>query len=214
MGPRSPSTRPGRRRHPARALIGVQSVATAVNRYDIARDGTRTIRSRDPQPQPAERRDRGAGDRGLSLVDALVFSSPTSTATARPIGGWHARFVFAASGITADEAVLALTAAKGLASLKSRGVAAQTLRQVATSYGLSADAATSGEHLRAAFDRPPSRKWHHQHGERTDESGLPSRLLLHSPSARAIPPRADGLVVRRHLRSSFDEFDGSPGFTR
>jgi hypothetical protein len=45
-------------------------------------------------------------------------------------------FVLEANGITADEAALALSAAKGLAGLKTRDVAAQTLRRLALSYGL------------------------------------------------------------------------------
>jgi hypothetical protein len=42
--------------------------------------------------------------------------------------GLARRFVLEAQGITADEAALALSAAKGLAGLKTRDVAAQTLR--------------------------------------------------------------------------------------
>jgi hypothetical protein len=43
--------------------------------------------------------------------------------------------VLEAPGITADEAALALSAAKGLAGLKTRDVAALTLRQLAETYG-------------------------------------------------------------------------------
>jgi hypothetical protein len=50
---------------------------------------------------------------------------------------WHARFVLEASGITADEAALALCAAKGLAGLKTRELAAKTLRHLANTYALS-----------------------------------------------------------------------------
>ena len=49
-----------------------------------------------------------------------------------------ARFIVEAPGITADEAALALSAAKGLAGLRTREIAAQTLRQLATTYALSA----------------------------------------------------------------------------
>jgi hypothetical protein len=52
------------------------------------------------------------------------------------IARWQARFVLEAQGITVDEAALALLAAKGLAGLTTRDVAAQTLRQFAASYGL------------------------------------------------------------------------------
>jgi hypothetical protein len=47
-----------------------------------------------------------------------------------------ARFVLEAAGITADEAALALSAAKGLAGLKTRDVAAETLRRLAKEYGM------------------------------------------------------------------------------
>jgi hypothetical protein len=42
--------------------------------------------------------------------------------------------IFDAPGITADEAALALSAAKGLAGLKTREIAAQTLRRLAQFY--------------------------------------------------------------------------------
>jgi hypothetical protein len=44
--------------------------------------------------------------------------------------------VLEAQGIPVDEAALALLAAKALAGLTTRDVAAQTLRQFAASYGL------------------------------------------------------------------------------
>jgi hypothetical protein len=53
-----------------------------------------------------------------------------------PVG--TARLIFDAPGITADEAALALSAAKGLAGLKTREIAAQTLRRLAQLYGLQA----------------------------------------------------------------------------
>jgi hypothetical protein len=45
--------------------------------------------------------------------------------------------VLEAHGITADEAALALSAAEGLAGLKTRELAARTLRHLASDYGLS-----------------------------------------------------------------------------
>jgi hypothetical protein len=65
-----------------------------------------------------------------------VSCSPTLTrpvSTARSHGGLRV-FVLEAPGITADEAALALSAAKGLAGLKTRELAAQTLRQLAKNY--------------------------------------------------------------------------------
>ena len=56
----------------------------------------------------------------------------------RAIARWHARFVLESQGITADEAALALTALKALAGLKTRELAAETLRRLATTYGLDA----------------------------------------------------------------------------
>jgi hypothetical protein len=53
----------------------------------------------------------------------------------RAIARSHARFVLAAPGITADEAALALSAAKGLAGLKTRELGAQTPRQIARQFG-------------------------------------------------------------------------------
>ena len=52
------------------------------------------------------------------------------------IAGRHARFVLEARGITADEAALALSAAKGFAGLKPRETAAETLRRLAKEYGI------------------------------------------------------------------------------
>jgi hypothetical protein len=77
----------------------------------------------------------------LSLPDALAFCLPLAEVDPqrfdRAIPRWHARFVLQAQGITADEAALALSAAKGLAGLKTRDVAAQILRRLAHDYGLS-----------------------------------------------------------------------------
>jgi len=73
------------------------------------------------------------------LPDALAFCLLLADVDPprfdRAIARWTARFVLEAPGITADEAALALSAAKGLAGLKNRDVAAQTLRRVAESYG-------------------------------------------------------------------------------
>jgi hypothetical protein len=44
-------------------------------------------------------------------------------------------------GISVDEAALALSAAKGLAGLKTHGTAAETLRRLAKEYRLSSVAA-------------------------------------------------------------------------
>jgi hypothetical protein len=82
----------------------------------------------------------------LSLPDALAFCLLLAEVDPqrfdRAIARWHARFVLAAPGITADEAALTLSAAKGLAGLKTRDVAAMTLRRLAVHYGLTAIAQT------------------------------------------------------------------------
>jgi hypothetical protein len=74
-----------------------------------------------------------------SLPDALAFCLLLADADPprfdRAIARWTARFILDASGITADEAVLAQSAAKGLRNLKTRGVAAETLRRLANAYG-------------------------------------------------------------------------------
>jgi len=83
----------------------------------------------------------------LSLPDALAFCLLLAEVDPlrfdRAIARWHARFVLVASGITADEAALALSAAKGLAGLKTRELGAQTLRKLADGYGLEAIATVS-----------------------------------------------------------------------
>jgi hypothetical protein len=58
------------------------------------------------------------------------------TAADRAIARRHARFVLKTRGITASEAALALLAAEGLASLKTRAVAALTCGGSPKSYGL------------------------------------------------------------------------------
>jgi hypothetical protein len=65
----------------------------------------------------------------VAEVDPLRFD--------RAIARWHARFVLEAQGITADEAALALAAAKGLGGLKTREIGAQALRRLAQAHGLS-----------------------------------------------------------------------------
>lgn len=81
---------------------------------------------------------RELGD--LTLADALAFCLVLADVDPprfdRAIARWHARFVLEAQGITAAESALALSAAKALCGLKTRDVAAQTLRQVALQYGL------------------------------------------------------------------------------
>jgi hypothetical protein len=81
----------------------------------------------------------------LSLADGLAFC--LLLADADPprfdpaIARWIARFILEAPGITAGEAALALSAAQALAGVKSRETAAQTLRRLATAYGLTGVAA-------------------------------------------------------------------------
>jgi hypothetical protein len=76
----------------------------------------------------------------LSLPDALAFclllAEVDPPRFERAIARWTARFILDAPGITADEAGLALSAAKGLAGLKTRELAAQTLRRLAHDYRL------------------------------------------------------------------------------
>jgi hypothetical protein len=83
----------------------------------------------------------------LSLPDALSFCLLLAEVDPprfdRAIARWHARFVLDAQGITADEAALALMAAKGLGGLKTRDFAAQTLRRLAAVYGLTVISAAS-----------------------------------------------------------------------
>jgi hypothetical protein len=97
---------------------------------------TRAIRNRNLLNAEVAAREIGE----LSLPDALAFCLLLAEVDPprfdRAIARWHARFVLEAVGITADEAALALSAAKGLASLKTRDVAARTLRDIAKSYGL------------------------------------------------------------------------------
>jgi hypothetical protein len=77
----------------------------------------------------------------LSLADALAYcvllADLDPERFSRAIARWHARFVLEAVGITADEAALALSAAKGLAGLRTSNVAAETLRRLARTYNLS-----------------------------------------------------------------------------
>ena len=74
----------------------------------------------------------------LSLPDALAFCRLLADVDPprfdRAIARWHARFVLEATGITADEAALALSAAQALAGVKSRETAAQTLRRLAKEW--------------------------------------------------------------------------------
>jgi hypothetical protein len=97
---------------------------------------TRAIRNRNLLNAEVAAREIGE----LSLPNALAFCLLLAEVDPprfdRAIARWHARFVLEAVGITADEAALALSAANGLASLKTRDVAARTLRDIAKSYGL------------------------------------------------------------------------------
>jgi hypothetical protein len=101
---------------------------------------TRTIRTRDPQPHllNAEIAAREFGEHSPpdALAFCLLLAEIDPPRFDRAIARWQARFVLAASGITADEAALALSAAKGLAGLKTRELGAQTLRQIARQVGL------------------------------------------------------------------------------
>ena len=76
----------------------------------------------------------------LSLADALAFclllADVDPPRFQRAIARWTARLILEARGITADEAVLALSAAKGLAGLRTREIAAVTLRRLAKEYGI------------------------------------------------------------------------------
>jgi hypothetical protein len=72
----------------------------------------------------------------VELVFCLLLAEVDPPGFDRAIARWHARFVLTASGITADEAALALTAAKGLCGLKTRELAARTLRQLASARRL------------------------------------------------------------------------------
>jgi hypothetical protein len=54
----------------------------------------------------------------------------------RAIARWHACFALETQGITAAESLLGLVSAQGLASDRTREVAAQTLGQLARGYGV------------------------------------------------------------------------------
>jgi hypothetical protein len=132
---------------------GVAAASTALTIGDsfvsrAKRPADDLARSLGAQPKPsvrnrnlnAEIAAREIGE--LSLPDALSFCLPLPEVDAprfdRVIERWHARFVLEAQGIRADEAVLALSAAKGLAGLKTRDAAARTLRRLANTTGLAA----------------------------------------------------------------------------
>jgi hypothetical protein len=80
------------------------------------------------------------------LPDALAFwlllADVDPPRFDRAIARWHARLVLEAQRISADESALALLAARGLATPRLRETAAQTLRRLAASYGLSGVADT------------------------------------------------------------------------
>jgi hypothetical protein len=62
-----------------------------------------------------------------------------------PAAGSPPATVKRTQGITADESALALFAAKALCGLKTRDVAALTLRRLAEGHGLAAIAVTLGQ---------------------------------------------------------------------
>jgi hypothetical protein len=98
---------------------------------------TRAIHAGDQESQPPEPGDRGARDRralGDALAFCLLLARSTPPRFDRAIARWHARFVLDTPGITADEAALALSAAKGLAGLETRETSALTLRRLAAAY--------------------------------------------------------------------------------
>jgi hypothetical protein len=78
----------------------------------------------------AERPTYEAGEYGFTR-------SSMSVRFDRAMARWHARFVLKAQGITANKVGLPLFAAEGLAGLNTRDTAAETLRRIATEYGLS-----------------------------------------------------------------------------
>jgi hypothetical protein len=76
----------------------------------------------------------------LSLEDTLAFRLLLADVDPqrfdRAIARWHARLVLEARGMTADEAVLALTATNALGGLRTREVGAQALSDLVETAGL------------------------------------------------------------------------------
>jgi hypothetical protein len=110
-------------------LEQMTSQGTAHGRFARARYATRTFST------PKLRRAKSVSSRSRCTRVLLADADPLRFD--RAIARWVARFILEAPGITADEAALALSAAKGLAGLKTRGVAGQTLRQLTLLYGVS-----------------------------------------------------------------------------
>jgi hypothetical protein len=112
--------------------------ATAAGHHDVAGDST-TAASR-------ERSKTGTFGglrwrRALALILLIAEFEPERWP--RAAARWHARFVLEARGIGLDEAALALAAVRGLTGSHGE-LAAQTLRQLATAYGLSGVAIALG----------------------------------------------------------------------
>lgn len=71
-----------------------------------------------------------------ALALALLIAQEDPDRWPRAAARWYARFVLEARGIGLDEAALALSAVRALPG-PHEGVAAQTLRHLAGSYGVS-----------------------------------------------------------------------------
>lgn len=98
----------------------------------------RAIRNRNLLSAEIAAREIGQLPLGDALAFCLLLTDADPPRFDRAIARWHARFVLEAEGITADESALALLAARGLGTDRLRETAAQTLRRLAASYGMSA----------------------------------------------------------------------------
>jgi hypothetical protein len=101
----------------------------------------RAIRNRNLLNAEIAAREIGELSLGDALAYCLLLADVDPPRFDRAIARWVARFILEAPGITGTEAALAMSAANGLGSLKTRGIAAQTLRRLAEEYGLSGVAA-------------------------------------------------------------------------
>ena len=100
---------------------------------------TRAVKNRNLLNADIAARELGELSLGDALAFCLLLADVDPPRFDRAIARWHARFVLAAQGITADDPALALSAAKDLARpLESRGLAAQILRRLTHTFGLSA----------------------------------------------------------------------------
>lgn len=115
----------------------------------------RAIRNRNLLNAEIAARELGELALGDALALCLLLAEVDPPRFDRAIARWHARFVLEARGISSDEAVLGLIAAKGLGDLRTRAVAAHTLWRLAGSYGLMAVVAVRGR--REGPDRFSSR---------------------------------------------------------